>query len=240
MARGCLLKKGGPFFSPGNLWSMPRFHSEEQELLYLTTNCKIITNNFTVQIPVDRVHFVVHYGCLSLAAHCAQLYQSLLVACQCLLAQVVLVVLYFHLYLQTQFVHLLLVDPKKRNTQSESPRTTNPSPKVNVTFPSIAFEIHTSQQTTTSSLISDSTTFKITQYSKEYVKNAWVSAVLPQILGTVQLTPTLIEKLHKLFYLLSDPANQGGEESIQLILSRFGSQARSQEIKSYDPVWPHS
>ena len=90
---------------------MPRFHSEEQELLYLTTNCIIITNNFTVQIPVDHVHFVVHHGCLSLAAHCAQLYQSLLVAhyfqlyesllvaCQCLLAQVVLVVLYFHVYL---------------------------------------------------------------------------------------------------------------------------------------------
>ena len=105
------LKKEDLFFPPGNLWSMPRFYSEEQELLYLTTNCIIITNNFTVQIPVDHVHFVVHHGCLSLAAHCAQLYQSLLVAhyfqlyqsllvaCQCLLAQVVLVVLYFHLYL---------------------------------------------------------------------------------------------------------------------------------------------
>ena len=31
---------------------------------------------------------------------------------------------------------------------------------------------------------------------------------------SLALTPTLIEKLHKLFYLLSNPANQGGEESI--------------------------
>ena len=75
------------------------------------------------------------------------------------------------------FTCFWLILKKETHTQSESPLTTNPSPKVNVTFPSIDFEMDTSQPTTTRSFISDSTTFKIIQYSKEYVKNAWVSAL---------------------------------------------------------------
>ena len=68
------------------------------------------------------------------------------------------------------FTCFWLILKKETHTQSESPLTTNPSPKVNVTFPSIDFEMDTSQPTTTRSFISDSTTFKIIQYSKSMLR----------------------------------------------------------------------